>query len=64
MFHGRFHCFENQLLEVGLTQNWETVALRNLTIVDLLYIVIGMGEDARIYPHKLEGKTHHKHICT
>ena len=30
----------NHLLEVGLTQNWETMALRMLTIVDLLYIIL------------------------
>jgi hypothetical protein len=28
---------KNHLLEVGLTQNRETMALRMLTIVDLLY---------------------------
>ena len=30
MFHGHLDCFLNRLLEVGLTQNWETVALRML----------------------------------
>jgi hypothetical protein len=29
--------FRNHLLEVGLTHNWETMALRTLTTVDLLY---------------------------
>ena len=29
--------FKNHLLEVGLTQNRETIALQNLTIVDLFY---------------------------
>ena len=28
--------FKNHPLEVGLTQNWETMALSNLTTVDLL----------------------------
>jgi hypothetical protein len=28
---------KNHLLEVGLTQNWETMALRTLTTVDLFY---------------------------
>ena len=32
--------FRSRLLEVGLTQNWETMALRNLTTVDLLYFVM------------------------
>ena len=30
--------FKNHLLEVGLTQNRETMALRMLTTVDLLYL--------------------------
>jgi hypothetical protein len=30
--------FRNHLLEVGLTQNWETMALWTLIIVDLFYI--------------------------
>ena len=29
--------FKNHLLEVGLTQNWETMALRTLTAVDLFW---------------------------
>jgi hypothetical protein len=32
--------FKNHLLEVGLTQNWETMTLRTLTIVDLFYFII------------------------
>ena len=32
--------FLNHLLEVGQTQNRETIALQNLTTVDLLYIII------------------------
>ena len=32
--------FNNHLLDVGLTQNWETTALKTLTIVDLFYIII------------------------
>ena len=31
---------EKHLLEVGLTQNWETMALRTLTTVDFLYFII------------------------
>ena len=38
--------FKNHLLEVGLTQNQETMALRTLTIVDLFYCI--MCED----PHE------------
>ena len=37
--------FKNHLLEVGLTQNQETMALRTLTTVDLFYII--MSEDPR-----------------
>ena len=32
--------FKNHLMEVGLTQNWEIIALRNLTTVDLLYFIM------------------------
>ena len=32
--------FNNDLLEVGLTRNWETMALQNLTTVALLYITM------------------------
>jgi hypothetical protein len=31
---------KNHLLEVGLTQNHETIALRTLTTVDLFYIIM------------------------
>jgi hypothetical protein len=32
--------FKNHLLEVGVTQNWEIMALRNLTTNDLLYLIM------------------------
>ena len=32
--------FNNHLLEVGLTQNWETTALQTLTTVDLFYFIM------------------------
>ena len=32
--------FKNHLLEVGLTQNWETMALQTLTIVGLFYFIM------------------------
>ena len=32
--------FKNHLLEVGLTQNWETMALRTLITVDLFYFIM------------------------
>ena len=32
--------FQNHLLEVGLTQNHETMALQTLTIVKLLYSIL------------------------
>ena len=38
--------FKNHLLEVGLTQNRETMALRMLTTIDLFYFI--MCED----PHE------------
>ena len=38
--------FKNHLLEVDLTPNWETVALRTLTTVDLFHFI--MRED----PHE------------
>ena len=38
--------FKNHLLEVGLTQNQETMALQTLTTVDLFYFI--MCED----PHE------------
>ena len=31
---------KNHLLEVGVTQNQETMALRNLITVDFVYIII------------------------
>ena len=37
--------FKNHLLEVGLTQNHETMALRMVTTVDLFYLI--MCEDPR-----------------
>ena len=37
---------KNYLLEVGLTQNHETMALRTLTTVELLYFIMCEG------PHK------------
>ena len=43
MFHGHLDYFQNNLLEVGLTQNRETVALQRLTIVDLLYFIMCEG---------------------
>ena len=32
--------FKNHLLEVGLAQSWETMALQMLTTVDLFYIIM------------------------
>ena len=32
--------FNNHLLGVGLTQNWETMALQTLTTVDLFYFIM------------------------
>ena len=32
--------FNNHLLEVGLKQNQETMALRTLTTVDLFYLIM------------------------
>ena len=32
--------FRNYLLEAGLTQNWETMALRTLTIIGLFYFIM------------------------
>ena len=40
MFHGHLDYFKNRFLEVGLTQNQETMALRTLTIVGLFYFII------------------------
>ena len=38
--------FKNHLLEVGLTQNRETMTLRTLTTVDLFYVIM------RVDPHE------------
>ena len=46
MFHGYWTMFKNHLVEVGLTQNQETMALRAFTTVDLFYFI--MRED----PHE------------
>ena len=32
--------FKNHLLEVGLSQNWEPLALQILTTVDLFYFIV------------------------
>ena len=32
--------FKNHILEVRLTQDWETMALRTLTTVDLSYFIM------------------------
>ena len=32
--------FKNHLLEVDLTQNWETITLLNLTTIDLFYFIM------------------------
>jgi len=45
MFQDHFGYFQNHLLEVGLTQIWEIVALQMLTTVDLFYSI--MCEDPR-----------------
>ena len=37
--------FKNHLLEVGLTQNQENMALRMFTTVDLFYDVLGQPLD-------------------
>jgi hypothetical protein len=39
--------FKNRLLEVGLTQNHETMALRMLTAIDLFHLI--MCEDPHEY---------------
>jgi hypothetical protein len=31
---------KNHLLEVGLIENWETMALRTLIIVDIFYFIV------------------------
>ena len=40
MFHGLFDHSQNQLLEVGLTQDCEIMALQMLTAVDLFYYIM------------------------
>ena len=41
MFHSHtWTTFENHILEVGLTQNRETMALWMLTTVDLFYFIM------------------------
>ena len=40
MFHGRLDRFHKHLLEGGLTQNWETMALQMLTNVYLFYFIM------------------------
>ena len=32
--------FKNHFLEVGLTQNWETMALQTLTTINLLFFIM------------------------
>ena len=45
---GTWTMFNNHLLDVSLTQNWETwIALRTLTTVDLYYFI--MVEDSHEY---------------
>ena len=39
-FMGTWIIFKNHLLEVGLTQNQETMALQTLIIVDLFYFIM------------------------
>jgi hypothetical protein len=39
MFHGHFDYLKNHVLEVCLTQKWETMALQNLTTINLLYTI-------------------------
>ena len=46
MFHGHLDYFQNSLLEVGATQNRETMALQTLTTIDCFYFT--MRED----PHE------------
>ena len=41
MDHVSWIIFQDLLLEVGLTENRETMALRHLTTVDLLYYILG-----------------------
>ena len=32
--------FKNHFYEVGLTQNWEAMAIQTLTIIDLFYFIM------------------------
>ena len=32
--------FKNRFLEIGLTQNWETMSLQMLTTIDLFYFIM------------------------
>ena len=47
--HGHLDYFQNHLSEVGLTQNRETMALQNLTTIDLSYL--SCVRPARIETH-------------
>ena len=38
-FMATWNIFKNQLLKVGLTPNWETMALQTLTTVGLFYLI-------------------------
>ena len=40
MDHVTWTIFKNHRLEVGITQNQETMALRTLTTIDLLYFIM------------------------
>ena len=40
MLHGYLDYFKNHLLEVGLTENRETMALQTLIIIDLFYFIM------------------------
>ena len=44
--------FKNHLLEVGLTQNWETMALRTLTTVGIFYFTMCEDRSAWIEFHQ------------
>jgi hypothetical protein len=46
MFNGHLYCFQNHLVEVGRTQNRETMAFQMLTTDALFYFI--MCED----PHE------------
>ena len=43
MFYGHLDFFQKPLLKLGLTQNWETMALQSLTTVDLTYFIVCEG---------------------